>query len=311
LVSDIYFFLNISGDAFPAATLPAKQMVARRKLSKAAPVPDEDDDAPEELPVGKPALRRGAPRRKVGAAPEEDEEPPAEVSTRKAARPRREVRPVEVDADGDGDDDAPEELTARNAPVPEREPRRKAQSAQQLERAARERQQEVIRSGLVDAGGLPAELLEQVADVNMKAKPADKSAEELRELRMAAARRKRAAERQRQSAKLEAARAAERARVLADPSRLLKTDGHIRLAKIVDDPLSAAGPARAAPNFKAVQFLNSHVYGSRLKRTSSEQAMQETLAAKRRRELLAARKPSGQGVSKRGRARKHARAKRV
>ncbi|KAJ1634546.1 hypothetical protein T492DRAFT_972517 [Pavlovales sp. CCMP2436] len=282
-------------------------MVARRMAAKAEP-----DEVPDELLVGKPALRRAVPRRRADATPEEDAEPPSEEPKRKAARPRRASPPAEVDDDGDGDEDAPpEEVTARNAPESEWEPRRKAQSAQQQERAARERQQEVIRSGLVDAGGLPAELLEQVADVNMKAKPADKSTEELRELRMAAARRQRATERQRQSAKLEAARAAERARVLADPSRLLKIEGHIRLAKIVDDPLSAAGPARAAPNFKAVQFLNSHVYGSRLKRTSSDQAMQEALAAKRRRELLSARKPNGPGVSKRGRSRKHARAKRV
>lgn len=215
----------------------------------------------------------------------------------------------------DEDDDAPEELPARTQPAA-REARRKAPTTLELERAAKERRQEAIRAGLVSAAAapdaLPAELLEQVADVDMQLKPADERAAEQREERMAAARRKRAAERRQQAANLEASLAAGRTRALADPSRVLKAEGHFRLAQLLDEGASEHGPVRAAPNQAALQFLNSHVYGSRLKRTQSAQAMAEALAAKRRRQLAGAQAAGAHAIAKRlGGSRKRSRTKRA
>ncbi|KAG8463006.1 hypothetical protein KFE25_001779 [Diacronema lutheri] len=210
-------------------------------------------------------------------------------------------------ATGGEDDDAPEELPARvTAHAPRREARVKVPTAVELARAAKARRQEVISTGLRSAGAaapgaLPAEILEAVAGVRMQAKPADERAAEQREEQMAAARRKRAAERRRQAAKLEAALAAERKRVLANPSRVLKTDGHFRLAQLVDEPPRGGLPAaRSAPNPAALQFLSSHAYGSRLRRTPSAQAMAEAFAAKQRRQLLAARAVGGAVAKARG-----------
>lgn len=228
------------------------------------------------------------------------------------ARGKKAARPAPAE---DGDDDAPDELPTRAAARPARESRRKAPSALELERAANEKQQEVIRAGLRDASAapdaLPPELLEQVAGVDMRAKPVDEREKDKREERMAVARRKRADERRRQAANLEALLKAERTRALSNPSRVLRTEGHFRLAQLMDETTSGPAVARAAPNPAALQFLHSHTYGSRLKRTSSAQAMAEALQAKRRRQLLAAQAPGGSAIAKRaGGSRKRSRTKR-
>jgi hypothetical protein len=95
------------------------------------------------------------------------------------------------EANPEEEDEAPEEVPATRANA-RREPRRKA-TAVEIGRAVSAKRQEAISAGLRDAArpdadALPTELLEQVADVDMQAKPADTTAEERREARMAAAR---------------------------------------------------------------------------------------------------------------------------
>lgn len=216
----------------------------------------------------------------------------------------------------DSDDEAPEEM-AVTRPEGTVEKRRKAASAAELGRAVRDKRVEAIKAGLRDAAApgraaqrgdeLPTALLEAVAGVDMHAKPADQSAEDAREARMATARRARAAERRAHAARLDASRASERARARSDPTRLHKTEGHLRLATLLDEPAGATR-AHAAPNRAALDFLKTHVYGSRLARTPAAQAQGEALAAKRRRQLIAERGLAGaNGVSKRHRKRAGAR----
>lgn len=208
---------------------------------------------------------------------------PRKVATREAA-----LAPGGPDSD---DDAPPEEITtrARRAEPP---PPRSAPGDAALARAARERQQAAVRAGLRDAAApatrealLPTDVLDKVAGADLRAHdPHGGDDEDPREAAAAAARRERAKARRAEAAKLEAKLAAQRASAMREPARVVRTHKNFRLAALGTPAADAAALRGSGTNRAAERFLQSHVYGSRLKRVPSARAQEEALAAKRRRQ---------------------------